>query len=149
VLENAIVTSNYDIKGTITFIVITGNSNSELNGGTTNIAFFAGPQTPFAQPPVMINNVPRVKSVIIPSPGESDDLNAYADFMTSSFYIERIEYDVVVNQMEESETQILLASFPPGRGSQRPSSLSQRHRVVSRRGRRSRCRAFRSSIHRR
>ena len=115
VLDNAIVTSNLDIKETTTFTVTTGNSNSELNaGGTTNIAFLAGPQTPFAQPPVIVNNVPQVKGVMIPLPGEGDDPNAHADFMTSTIYIERIEYGVVVDQMEEGETQILLASFPPG-----------------------------------
>ncbi|KAH7009432.1 uncharacterized protein B0I36DRAFT_257663 [Microdochium trichocladiopsis] len=92
VLQNAIDTSNLDIKETITFKVTTGNSNSELNaGGTANIAFLAGPQTPFG-----------------------DDPNAHTEFMTSTFYIERIEYDVVVDKMEEGETQVLLASFPPG-----------------------------------
>jgi hypothetical protein len=98
VLENAIVTSNLDIKEAITFTVTTGNSNSELNaGGTTNIALLAGLQTLFAQPLAIVNNLPRVEGVMIPSPGEGDDPDAHADFMTSTFYVERIKYDVVVD----------------------------------------------------
>jgi hypothetical protein len=113
VLQKAITTSELDIKETITFTVTTGTPSSELNaGGTANIAFLAGPQTPVA----VTGGAPSgpVKGVTIQSPGEGDKPNAHADFMTSTFYIERIEYNVVVGKMAPNSTQILLASLPPG-----------------------------------
>jgi len=115
VLQEAIRTSNLDIKETITFTVTTGTPASELNaGGAANIAFLAGKQTPV--PPVVATGAggPPIKGVMIPSPGEGDKPNAHADFMTATFYIERVEYDVVVGKMNGGETQVLLASFPPG-----------------------------------
>ncbi|KAK0614542.1 hypothetical protein B0T14DRAFT_499787 [Immersiella caudata] len=113
VLKNAITTSNLNIKETITFTVTSGNPAEELNaGGTANIAFLAGPQAPVVATEEDADK--PTKGVTILSPGEGDKPNAHADFMTATFFIELVEYDVVVGKMAPGSTQILLASLPPG-----------------------------------
>jgi hypothetical protein len=110
VLEKAI--SQLDIKETIEFTVTTGQPKEKLNaGGTANIAFLAGKQEPVTEE---ADPSEPIKGVTIQSPGTGDSPNAHSDFMTSTFYIERIEYDVVVGRMDPGTTQILLASLPPG-----------------------------------
>jgi len=110
VLEKAI--SQLDIKETIEFTVTTGHPKDKLNaGGTANIAFLAGKQEPVTEE---ADPSKPIKGITIQSPGQEDSPNAHSDFMTSTFYIERIEYDVVVGRMEPGTTQILLASLPAG-----------------------------------
>ena len=89
VLKNA--TQGQKITETITFEVSTGPPTAEINGGgTANISFLAGKQTPGdTNPP--------------------PDPIAHVDFMKSRFWIERVEYQIIV---PASNIQSTLRLFP-------------------------------------
>jgi hypothetical protein len=95
VLEDAI--KGQKIIETITFEVSTGPPAAELNGGgTSNIAFLAGAQA----------------EITSQAPGAKDMPNAHAAFMTSRFWIERVEYEVHIPAMRPHDSVVLLADVP-------------------------------------
>ena len=81
VLQKAI--QGQEIAETISFEVSTGAPTAQLNGGgTANISFLAGKQ----------------EAGITAAPGkkEGDNPTAHAEFMKSKFWIERVNYQVII-----------------------------------------------------
>lgn len=99
VLKNAI--NGQKIVETITFDVSTGPSSgpgsAKLNGGgTANISFLAGTQSP----------------ITTASPGNNDNPNAHAEFMTSRFWIETVAYQVNVPRLTSRDRVLLKPTMP-------------------------------------
>ena len=73
-----------------------GTPKAQLNGGgTANIAFLAGPQ-----------------KITTLAPGARGP-NAHAESMTAKFWIERVEYDVIVPNLKEYDSVELRPEMPP------------------------------------
>jgi hypothetical protein len=89
VLKNVI--KDQKITETISFGVSTGPPTAELNGGgTANISFLAGKQDP----------------VTTAAPSKNDNPNAFAEFMKSTFWIERVEYQVTVPKTTQTTLRL-------------------------------------------
>jgi hypothetical protein len=100
ILKNAI--HDQDIRETISFEVTTGPSatgpvTAKLNGGgTANISFLAGTQSPITTAAPVIGNTP----------------NAHADFMISKFWIETVEYKINVPRLTTRDRVLLKPTMP-------------------------------------
>ena len=107
VLQNVI--NDQTIIENISFEVTTGPStgpfSAKLNGGgTTNISFLAGTQSPITTASPVIGNMP----------------NAHADFMTSKFWIETVAYQVVVPRLTTTDRVLLKPTMPKGSSAPTP-----------------------------
>ena len=97
VLRNAL--EGLTVKEHVAFEVSTGHPTAKVNsGGISNIAFLSGKQDP-------VKDAVTPASVVRP--------NAHAESATSKFWIEKIEYDVVVPKMPGNASIDLKPEMPP------------------------------------
>jgi len=94
------------ITETISFEVSTGPTGNPVNlngaqlngGGTANISFLNGPQA----------------QITTQAPGATDNPNAHAELMRSRFWVETVQYQVVVPKMGGRQTVLLRPTMPAG-----------------------------------
>ncbi|KAK1836827.1 hypothetical protein QBC39DRAFT_337421 [Podospora conica] len=97
VLRNAL--KGMTVKEHVAFELSTGGATAKVNsGGISNIAFLSGKQDPV---PDAVN------------PARVNAPNAHAESATSKFWIEKIEYDVIVPKMPGSAAIDLKPEMPP------------------------------------
>lgn len=97
VLSNAL--EGLTVKEHVAFDVSTNHPKAKVNsGGISNIAFLSGKQDP-------------VKDAV--TPARVVKPNAHAESATSKFWIEKIEYDVIVPQMPGNASMDLKPEMPP------------------------------------
>jgi len=122
---------NQTILSTTTFELSTGVgggrdqsiSTAKLNGGgTTNISFLHGFQTP--PPPKDDKNPGKVAPKVKPNPktdklhittlpaDKSGSPNGHAESVTNRWWIEKVQYDIVVPPLLEGETATLFPKMP-------------------------------------
>ncbi|KAK0744033.1 hypothetical protein B0T18DRAFT_416413 [Schizothecium vesticola] len=97
VLRNAL--QGLTVKEHVAFEVSTGHPTAKVNsGGISNIAFLSGQQDP-------VKDAVTPASVVRP--------NAHAESATSKFWIEKIEYDVIVPKLPGNASIDLKPEMPP------------------------------------
>lgn len=122
VLQRAI--QGQDIRETITFEVTTGVPTDTLNGGgTANISFLAGTQTP-AQATIAVAAAEKDrKPPLTTERSKPTTPNANAVLMKSRFWIETVAYDVVVPRFTSKGFTTLKPIMPPNSTAPTPEFL--------------------------
>ncbi|KAK4442552.1 hypothetical protein QBC34DRAFT_312922 [Podospora aff. communis PSN243] len=115
------VTDAQEIGETITFDLHTGPPGAQhLNGGgTANISFLAGKQAPV-----------EIKDQAGNGTGNP---NAHADFMTNTWWIMTVAYDVVVDPQPKGSTRRYWAQLPAGSRAPTPEFAVTAGRAITKR----------------